>query len=207
MLNMDLKKSLKHLYGPSAKAVEVVDVPPLNYLMLDGSGNPNTAQRYADALPALYGLAYAIRAISKDAGTVFTVMPLEGLWSYDGQEESNFILTEGDKDRFEWTLMILQPDHVTAAMVEEARAVTARKKPSPLLDEVRFERYEEGEAVQILHMGSYDDEGPTIKRLHDHIIANGWDFGQRHHEIYLNDPRKVAPEKIKTIIRQPFVRG
>lgn len=205
MANLDLKKTLKHLYAPSAKSVSVVDVPPMNYLLIDGTGSPKS-QSYTDAVEALYPLAYGIRALSKSAGDVYTVMPLEGLWSYEGQEKETFKLSEADKDTFVWTLMILQPDHITPEMVEEARAIVRKKKAPIALDDVRFECYHEGESVQILHIGSYDDEGENVAKLHQHIKANGWKLGKKHHEIYLSDPRKVAPEKLKTVIRQPFVR-
>jgi hypothetical protein len=207
MQTLDLKKSLKYLYAPSAKEVEVVDVPSLNYLMIDGEGNPNTSPDYPLAVEALYSMAYGIRGICKDAGDVFTVMPLEGLWEFQGEVAQDFNLTEADKDRFIWTLMILQPETVTVEIVAQARENAVRKKPKPaLLEKVRFESYHEGEAVQIMHIGSYDAEGPNVARLHQHIEANGWQLGGKHHEIYLSDPRKTAPEKLKTIIRQPFTR-
>ena len=120
MSNLDMKKTLKHLYKPSAKQVSLVDIPSMNYLMIDGNGNPDT-QGYQDAVQAIYTLAYSIRAISKNAGTTFTVMPLEGLWSIEGQDKppEDFTLTQEDKDNFVWTLMILQPDHITAEVVEQ----------------------------------------------------------------------------------------
>lgn len=208
MSNIDFKKTLKHLYKPSAREVSIVNVEPMNYLMIDGTGNPGTSKRYQQAIEALYPLSYGIRAISKDAGIVYTVMPLEGLWSFEGQEENTeFLLTEADKDTFVWTLMIMQPEHITQEMFETARDVVRKKKSPILLDEVRFESYHEGETVQIMHIGSYDDEGSNVKRLHDHIAENGWSIGKKHHEIYLSDPRKVAPEKMKTVIRQPFERS
>lgn len=207
MANLDLKKTLKHLYSPSKNAVSVVDVPAMNYLMIDGEGNPNTSEHYAQAVQALYTLAYGIRAISRAQGTVFTVMPLEGLWWYKGEQIEKFKLTNTDKDNFLYTMMILQPEHITPEMLEQARKTAHKKKPSPLLDAVRFERYHEGESVQILHIGSYNDEGPNVKRLHDHIKTQGWLLDKKHHEIYLSDPRKVAPEKLKTVIRQPFARA
>ena len=186
--------------------MSLVDIEAMNYLMIDGTGNPGKSERYQQAVEALYPLAYGIRAVSKNANIVYTVMPLEGLWSYEGQEEGTFKLTEADKDTFIWTLMILQPEHVTEEMVETAREAVRKKKAPALLDDVRFESYQEGEAVQIMHIGSYDDEGPNVKRLHDYIEDNGWNLGKKHHEIYLSDPRKVAPEKLKTVIRQPFER-
>ncbi|MEO1287389.1 MAG: GyrI-like domain-containing protein [Chloroflexota bacterium] len=208
MSNLDLKKTLKHLYKPSSDEVSIVDVPTMSYLMIDGQGNPNTAEAYQNAVQALYGLAYGIRAMSKADGLTFTVMPLEGLWSFEGQEDqTSFKLTQADKDTFKWTLMILQPEHITAEIVEQARESVQKKKNPTSLADVRFEHYTEGEAVQIMHIGSYDDEGDNVKRLHDTIIDNGWQLSKAHHEIYLSDPRKVAPEKLKTVIRQPFSRG
>jgi hypothetical protein len=209
MTNLDMKKTLKYLYQPSAKEVSIVDVPAMNYLMIDGEGNPNTSEQYQQAVESLYNLAYAIRAVSKDAGQVYTVMPLEGLWTIQGQDAppENFKITNDDKDRFVWTLIILQPEHITMAMAEQARENINKKKDSPaLLSNVRFEAYHEGEVVQLMHIGSYDEEGPTVARLHHHIEVNGWTLRGKHHEIYLSDPRKVAPEKLKTVIRQPFTR-
>lgn len=208
MSNLDMKKTLKHLYAPSAKEVSVVNIPPMSYLMIDGEGNPNTSQRYRQAIEALYGLAYPIRFMRKDAGEVYTVMPLEGLWEFVGQENQTFKLTEADKDRFVWTMMILQPESITTEIVEQAREKVGKKKDAPaLLNDIRFETYHEGDAVQIMHIGSYDDEGPNVAKLHAHIAENGWQIGpKRHHEIYISDPRKAEPEKMKTVIRQPFTR-
>lgn len=205
MSNLDMKKTLKHLYKPSAKEVGVVDIEPMPYLMIDGQGSPAT-QLYADSVKALYTLAYGIRGLCKAEDKTFTVMPLEGLWVIEGQESDDFDPYNFDKDKFIWTLLILQPEFVTAEKYEEAREL-ARKKSDPVrLDDVRFEMYHEGDSVQIMHIGSYDDEAPTVAKLHQHITDNGWELGKRHHEIYLSDPRKVAPEKLKTIIRQPFTR-
>jgi len=209
MSNLDMKKTLKYLYAPSTKDVSVVELEPMPYLMIDGEGNPNTSELYLESVQALYKLAYGIRAICKEAGKKFTVMPQEGLWTIKGQDDvpEDFNITDADKDQFEWTLMILQPDFVTSEMVEQARETINEKKDTPSrLENVRFETYHEGNAVQIMHIGSYDDEGPTVAKLHKHIEDNGWTLAKRHHEIYLSDPRKVEPAKLKTIIRQPFSR-
>lgn len=206
MTNLDLKKTLKHLYAPAANTVSIVDIPPMNYLMIDGEGDPNTAPMYREAVEALYGLAYALRGLRKEAGELYTVMPLEGLWAFKGTQTENFQLTSADKARFVWTLMILQPDSITSESVEQAKHINRKKNPTGLVDSVRFETYHEGEVVQIMHIGSYDEEGPNVARLHAHIHQQGWSLGKRHHEIYLSDPRKVAPEKMKTVIRQPFTR-
>ncbi len=205
MTNLDLKRTLKDLYAPSAKDVHVVDVPPMNYLMIDGEGNPNNAPLYQQAVEALYGLAYAIRAVSKADGNVFTVMPLEGLWTLQGIPDE-FVLTDADKDQFVWTLMILQPDRITADIVAQAREKSRKKIAPALLEALRFETYHEGESVQVMHIGPYSTEGPTVARLHQHIAENGWTLSGIHHEIYLSDPRKADPEKLKTVIRQPFSR-
>lgn len=205
MANLDLKKEFKHLYNPSSTTISEVHVPPLPYLMIDGQGDPNTDPVYKESVTALYAIAYGIRAISKSAGTVFTVMPLEGLWWWhDMPDDVPLKLSSEDKSSFLWTLMILQPSHVTAEMAETARENAHQKKNLSLLDAVRFEAYTEGHAAQIMHIGPYDDEGPTIQRLHNYITDKGYQLSGKHHEIYLNDPRKVAPEKLKTIIRQPF---
>ena len=210
MANLDMKKTLKHLFTPSTKQVGIVEIPPMSYLMIDGEGNPNTSEQYVEAVQALYNMAYAIRAICKEAGDVFTVMPLEGLWMVKGMEgvPEDFQLTPTDKDNFVWTMMILQPDFVTADIVEQARENVSKKKPAPpRLAEVYFEIYHEGDAAQLMHIGPYADEGPNIARIHQYIADNGWKLSKKHHEIYISDPRKVAPEKMKTIIRQPFDRS
>jgi len=203
--NLDLKKTLRHLYAPS-KSISVVNIPPFPYLMIDGKGNPNTSQQYLQSIQSLYSLSYTIRAMNKEKnGNTFTVMPLEGLWTYEGQENPSFKLTEKDKDTFEWTLMIMQPDFVTGEIVDEAKERVRKKKSTPeRLDDVRFETYEEGDAVQLMYIGAYDDEGPSVKKLHDYIEENGWKLDKRHHEIYLSDARKTAPERLRTVIRQPF---
>ena len=206
MPKLDLKKTLKQLYQPSAKDFSVVDVPPLPYLMIDGHGDPNTAAAYVEAVQALYGLAYTLKFQLKKADPAldFGVMPLEGLWW--AADMANFAaLSKADWD---WTMMILQPDYVTAAEVEAARAEALRKKGgaggAPGLARVRLETYHEGPAAQIRYFGAYADEGLTIARLHAFIAAQGHTLRGKHHEIYLGDPRRTAPAKLQTVIRQPF---
>jgi len=206
MANLDLKKTMKHLYAPSEKEASVVTAGPLPYLMIDGEGDPNTSAQYVEAVRALYVLAYAIRFACKAAGNVFTVMPLEGLWTLGRDPDVEFTLTSDDKAEFTWTLMILQPDFVTEAIVAEAVVATRKKKNPASLSEVRYEVHDEGEAAQIMHRGPYSAEGPTVAKLHQFIEDNGWALVGLHHEIYLSDPRKVAPERMKTVIRQPFAR-
>lgn len=203
MTNLDLKKTNKSLYNAPTDQPVIVDVPLMTFLMMDGHGDPNTSQRYMDAVQSLYALAYGVRAIRKSAGAVFTVMPLEGVWWFDDRLDA----IDGDetyKAHFIWTLMIRLPDEVDATLLDEARAALARKKPDLLLEDVRLERFEEGRSAQILHLGPYSTEQPTIARLHSFIAQSGYQIRGKHHEIYMNDPRKVAPEKIKTIIRYPI---
>lgn len=204
MPKLDLKQDLKHLYRPSAKAVSVVDVPPLNCLMVDGHGNPNTAPEYADAVQALYAVAYALKfKVKKSKAAVdYAVMPLEGLWWTEDMRQ----FSVDDKDAWDWTMLIVQPDVVTPALAAETLAEVEEKKSLPALAKVRFETYHEGPAVQIMHLGPYADEGPTVARLHDHIATVGGRLSGKHHEIYLKDPRKSAPEKLQTVVRQPFAK-
>lgn len=202
MAKFDVKKDLKHLYAPSAKAVSVVTVPPLRFLMIDGEGDPNTAPAYVQALEALYPLAYTLKFMVKkqSPGQDYSVPPLEGLWWVPDMRKFSM----QDKDSWLWTMMIMQPDPVTAEMVAEAVEDVRRKKNPPALAKVRFEVYDEGLAAQILHIGPYAAEAPTIARLHAHIEAGGHTLHGKHHEIYLSDPGRTAPEKLKTIIRQPM---
>lgn len=199
MQTYDIKKERKDLYAPG-RDFKVVDVPDIGFLMVDGHGDPNTAGSYREAVEALYATSYAVRAVAKaELGRVHTVAPLEGLWS---AEDLDTFRTR-DKDAWDWTMMIAQPEWITRELVDEARAA-AQKKRLPGLGRVRFERYAEGRSVQVLHVGPYDDEGPTLERLHDEFLpANGLVPSGRHHEIYLSDPRKTEPSRLKTILRQP----
>lgn len=201
MANLDLKKLDKALYTAPSYPVEI-DVPSLQYLMIDGHGNPNTEVSYQVAVQAIYGLAYGIRMICKAMENVFTVMPLEGLWWFETgapvQGDPNF------KDKFFWTLLIRQPEFVTPHTIAKAREMVAKKKTHLPVESVRLEHYKEGHCVQIMHLGSYDSEVPTIAQLHNYMEKKGYSHRDKHHEIYLNDPRTTAPEKLKTIIRQPI---
>ncbi len=201
MSKVDYKKELKHLYQPSAKKFQVVDVPPMNFLMIDGHGDPNTAQEYQDAVEALYGVAYKLKFISKkEEEKDYVVPPLEGLW-WAGDMET--FTTQRDKSAWDWTMMIMQPEWITPVMVEEAVKQVEKAKGLPALSKLRSETYHEGLAVQVMHLGSFDDEGPTIASMHAFAAENGYALAGKHHEIYLSDPRRVAPEKLKTVLRQP----
>ena len=206
MSKVDFKKEWKHLYRPSAARFELVDVPPMNFLMIDGRGDPNTAQAYQEALEALYAVAYKVKFISKRELTKdYVVPPIEGLWWAEDME--TFTL-EVDKNAWEWTMMIMQPEWVSEEMVAEAIKQVARSKNPPALSLLRTERYHEGLSVQIMHIGPYDEEGPTLARMHAEFIPqNGLEENGKHHEIYLSDPRRVAPEKLRTVLRQPVKRS
>lgn len=207
MEKYDVKKAHKTLYSPGRKDFALVQVPTFRYLAVDGHGDPNTAPDYAQALEALYPAAYTLKFASKKAGRDFAVAPLEGLWS--APDMGVFTAGEGaarNKDSWEWTMMLNIPDWVTPAQVRAALEIVAAKKNPPGVDKVRLLELHEGACVQILHLGSYDDEGPVLAKMHsDFMTANGLDFNGRHHEIYLSDPRRTAPEKLKTILRQPVV--
>ncbi len=200
MEKTDFKKELKHLYKPSSKAFAVVDVPPMQFLMIDGHGDPNTAQEYQDAIEALYPVAYKLKFMSKkELERDYVVPPLEGLWWAEDMDT----FTRREKSAWDWTMMIMQPEWITQEMFEAA-VKQVEEKALPALSKMRLETYHEGLAVQIMHIGSYDDEGPTLHRLHyEFIPENGFEMSGKHHEIYLSDFRKVAPEKLKTVLRQP----
>jgi hypothetical protein len=202
---IDLRKQFKHLYQPSAKKFSVVDVPPLNFLMLDGLGNPNTSQDFKDAMEALYGLSYTLKFGVKlgkygKKKYDYPVMALEGLWWMDAMRE--FSLER--KDDWKWTVMMMQPDIITPDQVELARADLIKKKNPVAAPKIRFESYHEGLCAQIMYIGPFAEEGPTIQRLHSFIAESGYQLRGKHHEIYLSDPRRTAPEKLKTVIRQPM---
>lgn len=200
---LDLKKgALKPFYTAPKNDVVVVDVPLLQFLMIDGTGDPN-GSAFQEAMGALYAMAYTLKFASKEAGQDFTVMPLEGLWWADDIAEFSL----ENRDIWRWTAMILQPEHITAGLFEAAVEQVRTRKNPPGLDRVRLEVYHEGLAAQIMHTGPYADEGPTVARLHTWIEANGYTYhgAKYHHEIYLSDPNRSKPENMKTIIRQPVI--
>lgn len=199
MSKTDYKKELRHLYHATKEPV-VVDVPPMNFIMIDGSGDPNTTPEYQHAVEALFSVSYAVKfKMKKTQGVDYVVMPLEGLWWAD--DLSAFV--KDDRAHWKWTMMIMQPDVVPAEMVEEAVAEVREKKQLPALDKLRFERFHEGRAAQVMHIGPFSEEGPTIERLHDFIRERG-ELTGKHHEIYLSDVRRANPKNWKTILRQPM---
>ena len=198
---IDFKRTIAS-YHARRDVLELVDVPDLQYLMVDGHGDPNTTPEFAAAVAALYPVAYALKFASRrELGRDHVVMPLEGLWWADDME--SFTATR-DKSRWDWTLMIMLPDWVDTAMFESTVAKTAAKDRPARLDEVRLERLSEGTCVQTLHVGSYDDEAELLARMHEEFIPDhGLRMTGRHHEVYLSDARRVPPEKRRTILRQP----
>jgi hypothetical protein len=202
MRKIDFKKELKPYYSSSKNAFNVVDVPPMQFLMIDGSGDPNTARSYQEAVEALYAVAYKLKFASKnELERDYVVPPLEGLW---WAEDMAAFTDQLDKNAWFWTMMIMQPDWITQEMFKTATALVQQGKGLTGLEKIRLESYHEGLSVQILHLGSYDDEGPTLKKLHyEFIPENGYRMRGKHHEIYLSDPRRVEPAKLKTILRQP----
>jgi hypothetical protein len=200
MEKLDLKKQFKELYLPSTKEVSVVTVPAMNFLMVDGNGDPNKPPLFQEACEALYGVAYTLKFILKPLGKTpeFTIPPLEGLW---WMEDTTKPFSD-NKDEWLWTLMIAQPDFVTTEQVQQA-VVEVRKKKNPVaLPKLRFERFEEGLAAQIMHIGSYSTERENIEMIHSFIKSSGKYIHGKHHEIYLSDPRRVPEEKLKTVVRQ-----
>lgn len=199
---LDLKKQFRHLYEPRKGEFAIVEVPPMSFLMVDGSGDPNTTPAFQEAVEALYGTAYAIKFSLKkvDSSMDFVVPPLEGLWWAD--DLSTFHTSDGNT--WKWTLMIAQPEAVTENTVRRAIVQMAEKKKHLRLSP-RFEVYEEGRAIQTMHMGPFSEEGPIIERMHASLKEKGYELRGKHHEIYLSDPRRTRPEKLRTVLRQPVV--
>ncbi|NLU62957.1 hypothetical protein HCA61_11855 [Rhodococcus sp. HNM0563] len=197
----DVKRAHKNLYSSSAGDFTEVDVPEFRYLAVEGSGDPNSSRAYAEAVEALYSVSYTIKfASKKELGRDAVVGPLEGLWWAD--DMSTFV--SRDKRAWKWTMLINQPPWVTDEMVDSAKAVVAKKKALASLPLLHSMTWTEGRCVQILHIGAYDDEGPTLESLHHRVLPErGLTYNGRHHEIYLSDPRRTAPGSLKTILRQP----
>ncbi len=202
MSKFDLKKARKELFSAPLKRFVPVEVPPVAYLMADGHGDPNVAPAYKQALESLYATAYGIKFSCKEAGRDFVVSPLEGLWSAPDPES----FTARRKDEWDWTMMIMVPDFVDADSFHAARQKSVAKLGA-VADSLRLETLHEGLCLQALHVGSYDDEGPLLATLHDTIMPEGgYRFNGRHHEVYLSDPRKTAPDRLRTVLRQPVCR-
>ena len=202
MKKIDYKKELKHLYKPTSKDVEIVDVLDMNFLMIDGQGDPNISQEYSDAIETLYAVSYALKFTIKkgELEIDYGVMPLEGLWWVDDMSQFSI----DDKTDWKWTAMIMQPEYVTKELFLDACKQVEKKKNPVALSKIRFELFSEGQVAQTMHLGPFSEEGPTVERVHAFILENKSRPVGKHHEIYLSDIRKAAPEKWKTIIRQPI---
>lgn len=200
MEKVDFKKELKHLYGASVKEPTIVDVPRMNFLMVDGFGDPNM-QEFQEAIETLYTVSYALKFMIKkgEQAVDYGVLPLEGLFWVDDMSQ----FSEDNKEAWKWTLMIMQPEYVTGELFNSAVEEVSKKKNPPALPKLRFEGFHEGVTVQLMHIGPYSAEKQNIERLHRFIGEKGHELRGKHHEIYLTDPRRMSPEKMRTILRQP----
>jgi hypothetical protein len=206
MKKLDLRKELKYLYAPSAKKVEVVEVPNFQFIMLDGriglGETPETSKGFRQAFEALYGVSFTLKfnsKLRKENPIDYTVMALEGLWWVEGGEFDINV-----KGNWCWRMMMVQPDHISSELYAEAVEQVRKKRDNPALSLLRFERFHEGLSMQIMHVGPYSSEPATIDKMHAYAAENGYALRGKHHEIYLGDPRRAAPEKLKTILRQPI---
>jgi len=202
MPKIDLKKENKEFYYPTTYDVSVVDIPEMKFLMIDGQGDPNTSPEYQDAMETIFPVSYKTKFISKkEKSQDYVVMPLEGLWWADNMEE----FSTDDRSSWKWTVMIRQPDFITQSMINKTITELEKKKDLPALPKLRFESFKEGQSVQIMHIGPYGEaEAPAVNKLHEFIENNGYHLKGKHHEIYISDMRRTKPEKLKTVIRQPF---
>lgn len=202
MVKIDYKKELKTFYKASAKEVELVTVPEMNFLKIDGMGAPGSLD-YKETVEALFQLSYTIKFMIKkgEMAIDYGVMPLQGHWWVDDMTKFDV----NKKDEWKWTMMIMQPELVSEMIVEKAKEQLKQKKNPPALPKIKYEPFTEGKAAQIMHIGPFSEEGPTIQKVHQAIFDNGFKITGKHHEIYLTDIRRAAPEKWKTIIRQPYL--
>jgi hypothetical protein len=214
METIDLRKQFKRLYQPSAKKVELVQAPPLQFAMIDGAiekgCTPGDSPGFQEATQAIYGISYTLKFMLKKRKVDpvdYPVMALEGLWWIaDGVFDIRV------KDNWLYTLMIMQPEIITQELFEEARREVCKKRgESAALSRLRLERFEEGLCAQVMHIGPYATEPATMERMHAFMEASGYrdavGLGGKHHEIYLGDPRKADPLKLKTVLRHPVLKG
>lgn len=204
MVKIDLKKQYKDLYTPSAKKFTILEIPKMNFIMIDGHGDPNNEPSYTAAIETLYSLSYTLKFhVKKTIKMDYTVMGLEGLWWVPDMKEFNITR----KEDWDWTAMIMQPDFITPSLFEEAKRQVIAKGKGPRINEAHFESFYEGLCVQVMYIGPFNDEGPTIANMHTYAKEQGYDLAGKHHEIYLSDFRRTAPEKLKTVIRQPLKKA
>lgn len=203
MEKIDLKKQqYKELFVASDKKIAIINVPKVNYLSISGKGDPNISHEYKESIEALFSVSYSVKFMIKkgELAVDYGVLPLEGLWWVENMKDFSL----DDKSNWLWKAMIMQPSFIDNEMVTSALEQVQKKKGLAQLSHIKFEKLSEGQCAQILHIGPYSEEGPTIEKLHQFIKKNGYQFNGYHHEIYLSDPRRSAPEKLKTIIRQPI---
>jgi hypothetical protein len=224
MATLDLKKQWKHLYFPSAKRVEVVDVPEFSFIMIDGmieaGSSPGASAGFQQSMQAIYGAGYTLKFMSKLSKTNpidYSVMALEALWWVEDGQFTQFDITHPDNWR--WRAMIMQPAHITKGMFAEAVDKLRQKKPSPAVEKLRLEPYEEGWCTQIMHIGPYATEPATVARMqafaaehgytdrHEHTLRGGHLVVYDHHEIYLGNPLRAKPEKLQTVLRHPVKKA
>jgi hypothetical protein len=205
---IDFKKERKDLYQPKTTP-SIIDVPEMTFIAIDGKGDPNTSAEYVAAVETLYGLSYSIKMNNK-AVLEYVVPPLEGFWNVDDDTFRGGGAAISDKSKFTWTMLIRQPEFVTDEIFESAKTALAKKKPNLDISKARLEKITEGLCVQVMHIGSYDDEPATIAILDKFAADNGYEVdmpgNRRHHEIYISDPRKTAKNKLKTVLRHPIRR-
>lgn len=206
MEKIDLRKQYKHLYMPTSRKVVVVDVPAFRFAMIDGEigpgSSPSTSTAFQNAIQALYGISFTLKFMSKlrpENPIDYTVMALEGLW---WEEDGDFDITK--PKNWKWAAMIMQPDHITDEMYQEALSDLCKKKPNPALDKLRLETFHEGLCIQIMHIGPYAEEPATIEKMETFAQENGYTLCGKHHEIYIGDPRRAKPENLKTVLRHPI---
>ena len=201
MEKIDYKKKEKQFYLPK-RTPEIIEIPKMKFLMVDGQGDPNRSESYQEAIQLLYSLSYTLKFYIKNnrLGPDYTVLPLEGLWWVDNMED----FKTSSKDEWIWTAMIRQPDFMLNDHLSVALELASKKNDHLNFNRIRLEEYIEGLSVQVLYYGPYADEGPTIEKIHNFAFDQGYQLHGKHHEIYLSDPRRTAPEKLKTVIRQPI---
>jgi hypothetical protein len=205
MKKIDYKKELKEHYNPSKKAPELVTIPERNFIMIDGLGNPNTSSEFQNSVEALYSVSYNLKFMVKKGKMEidYGVMPLEGIWWCDDMNDFSVY----NKGIWKWSLMIMQPEFITKVMFEEAVKEVKEKKKIEKVGKLSFKGFKEGLSVQMMHIGPFSTEPETLKKMESFMAEEGFVKTAKHHEIYLNDFRKIAPEKMKTILRQPVKRG
>jgi hypothetical protein len=202
MVKYDFKREKKNLYYPSDKKVSVVDVPRMNFLMVDGKGDPKTSQEYQDAMEALFPVSFKVKFLSKVENNLdYVVMPLEGLWWAENMDDFSI----EDKESWNWTAMIMQPEFIQEDQVKMALEEVEIKKNPVSISKIRFDKFSERLSAQIMHIGPYGAaEAPTVEKLHEFIDKSGYKHHGKHHEIYISDMRRTKPEKLRTVIRQPI---